>query len=157
MKRNRFSVMFILLAIMVWPAISFAGSTAGGNPWDDVVDQTPFTGTKFDGTLSIYFAATNNSQSTCTSTQGQETNAYFSVRLSKGFQLYAFQKMYPAICKNDMAVFKVKFIDFINASIYDIYAKYFDWRLKSVSNYRFNDETGSRSFFADFQLAVQDK
>jgi hypothetical protein len=155
MKPAKFSTIFILLAVLVFPVISFAMTTGGGNPWDDLVDPSPFSGTKLDGTLSIYLVANENQNSSCTGSY--ETDAYFTVRLSKGFQLYSFQYMVPGVCKNDIGALKVKVIDFLNWTILDIFNANLEWRFKSISNVAYNDEAGSRSVVADIKLAVKEK
>jgi hypothetical protein len=157
MKPAKFSTIFILLAVLVFPVISFAMTTGGGNPWDDLIDPSPFSGTKLDGTLSIYLAKTGNPNSSCTGSSGPETNAYFTVRLSKGFQLYTFQIMVPRICEYETGPLKVNVIDFLNQTIFDIFNANLEWKFKAISNVAYNDESGSRSIVADIQIAVKEK
>jgi hypothetical protein len=153
MKKGRLFLFLLLLSVTFSPAVSLAASTGGGNPWDDLVDPSPFSGTKLDGTLSIYFTA--DSKLNCTS--GYSVTPYMTVRLSKGFQLYAFQKISNSVCKNDVATIKLRVLDFLNDALFDIYHVSHDWRIKSISSAVYNDETGSRSFVADIQLAVKEK
>jgi hypothetical protein len=157
MKHVHFAVILFLLALLVCPVISFAASTGGGNPWDDLIDSSPFTGTKLDGTVSIYLVSNGGKTGANCAGSGYETDAYFTVRLSKGFQLYSFQNMVSGICKNDSGTLKLKLIDFINLAILDIFNANLKWSCKAITNVIYNDETGSRSVVADIQIAVKEK
>ena len=142
------------------PALLYGGETGGGNIWDIFVDKSPFTGTKFSGTLSIYYDPIGV---TCgTNSEGFLATMYYTVRLNKGFQLYTFQGSTPEICSVDIAGQGYVIFDvFLDNAIHDprLYPNVIDWKLKSIDNaqYHFTESPPlSLAFVADIVIAVKE-
>jgi hypothetical protein len=160
--KNRLLVLLVLLVTLsLYPTGSYAASTSSGNPWDILVDQSPFTGTKLDATLSILFAPIQDptlidqpTKTVCDKIPAAVWYAYVTVRFSKGFQLYAYQTTLQ-VCKGSYWEIKDKLMPFLDQSIEAVLPKTQYWAIKSVTNPAYDDI--SRTFVADLQIAVQTK
>jgi hypothetical protein len=163
MKHVRFFIALMLFSLMFCPAISLAASTAHGNPWDDMIDTSPFTGTKFVGTVSIYLAPNGGATNHCPTTAlGRECYPFMTIRLSKGSQLYSFQEVLGPVCENSSGEIKNASKIFIGDALSDIFGtNLIAWSIKDISNLTFDSEPvsnsglGSIGIVADIQLAVQ--
>jgi hypothetical protein len=157
--KKRMAVLFIGVMVgmilgMMQPAVIFAGQTIQGNPWDDLVNQSPYTGTKLSGPLSIYYQFTGISG--C-------YNMYHTVRLTKGFQPYLFQGS-AQICFGDQDNVPEKSWNdvikpFLESVVSEIFPSgYKGWVLKAIDNGMYHDESVppfSRAFVADITIAVK--
>lgn len=157
-KRMRVLILVFLAGMIlgaVQPAMLFAGETQHGFPWDVFVYPQPFAGTKLSGPLSIYYLPCGDSCFTM----------YYTVRLSKGFDLYLFQgstTVSPVNNLNDQTgAIIIAFLG--NVVVPGIFTNGNNgWALKSIENGIVHDETIgqvtiSRAFAADISIAVKEK
>jgi len=160
MKTLKQVLIFVFLMGMILgvgqPALLYASEGAQA-VWDYWVDTSAFTGTKLAGPLSIYY---DYLPSQYCNDNSPLANMYVTVRLSKGFDLYTFHG------KQEICMGNINGIGgqgdyivntFLNNAVHFLYPNATNWKLKSIDNAQFNDQTNSRAFVADIQIAVKVK
>ena len=165
-KRMRVLILVFLAGMIlgtVQPALLLAGeSVKNQNPWDIWVDASPFTGTKLSGPLSIYWWPVGG---TCTkdSKTGTNYNMYYTVRLSKGFDLHLFQGYTQNACITGDFTYDSGqiIINFLGTVVVPgIFTNgYQGWVVKAIENGVVHSETvypNSTAFVADISIAVKE-
>jgi hypothetical protein len=143
-----------LVLVATQPALLYAGTeTPSGNAWDPFVDTSPFKGTKLSGPLSIYLEPASYSEE-CGNYKG---TMFYTVRLSKGSDIYTFHGKVTDICfgnigdpgsggQGDVIM------NFLGYVVGQIFGPGKLWKLKSVDNP--GTAPDSQSFVADIVIAV---
>ncbi len=175
MKKKEGVFIIVFLAVMVMgaiqPALLYSGETPQGNPWDFLIDPGSSTGTKWSGSLSIYYEFPNNIVcAPACSNSVPCANMYATVRLSKGGVPYAYYgKSSAPVCRDDTATQGEELRLFLNDALFDIYGtpkiwSNGDWKFKSIQNavLMFDESLPGEpivpggTFVADIQIAVNE-
>ncbi len=165
MKTLKRVLFFVFLTGMILgagqPALLYASE--GEHPvWEQWLDTSSFTGTKLAGPLSIYYEYLPGQYCNGPGQDGsQVVNMYVTVQLSKGFDLHTFQgKTQNCIGSINSPGGQGDWIvnTFLDNAVRTLYGPSAQWKLKSIDNAQFNDQTingqSSRAFVADIQIAV---
>lgn len=154
-------VLAVLLIAGVSPALAQRGSEVGGVTIFDPYLDPKASGTRLNGTLSIYYQV-YQSNSPC-SVGGPLANMFITLRLNVGKALMTFEGSSLGICYYDPNQQIVAIQDFITNQVIPLIPTLFPgspWKFRSVSNVVDGDitqicEPGYTSFFADIEIAVQ--
>jgi hypothetical protein len=153
MKKRMGVLIFVFLLGMILgtmqPAMLFAAEYPG-NPWDIFVYPSHYSGTKLSGPLSVYYFPLGSS---C-------YNMYYTVRLSKGHNLYLFSGSAESFCVSKDLIQESGDIImiFLDSAVRGIFTNPRGWQLTSIDNGIYNDEQGypySRAFVADIEITVK--
>jgi hypothetical protein len=159
----------------IQPAVVFAGSTSGGNIWDQFVYTQPFTGTKLQGTLSIYYEYNFVAGDFvyCADESSIMVTMYYTARLKKQKDptLWVFNgssqrsRSSCGICLTDVIGQGEEINNFLNGivtgtlpatpALFPTGVK--EWHLTSITNGQFYDGglLPSRGFVADIVITVK--
>jgi hypothetical protein len=181
MKKIMGALIFLLLSGMtlgtIQPALVFAGSTGGGNIWDQFVYTQPFTGTRLHGPLSIYYEynfVAGDFVYCGTEGESYMVTMYYTVRLKKQkdptlwvFEGSSQRSRSCGICLTDLVGQGEEINNFLNDIVLGNLAAtppifpngVKEWHLTAINNGHFYDRgfPPSRAFIADIEVTVKPK
>jgi len=158
-KGSLICLVLVVFSLVLTGEVLADKETGSGTFFDTIVDKNA-PGTKYTGTLTIYYQPSENNN--C-DTLGPNTTMYYFLRIKKGFKVYPFSGFASNICYLDLNAQALAIKGFISQKVMPLLSSNpsVTFALKSVSQVVENDEiffpeccSGMTFMIMDIEIAV---